>query len=44
MNNGTDTVGFDDGPDEEDDTGRGHKVGLDSEQMANLVDWEPNSW
>lgn len=44
MNNGADTMGSSDGPDEESNTSTGDKVGLDGKEMSNLVDREPDSW
>ena len=42
VDDGTDTVSSDDGPDKKCHTCDGDEVGLDSEEMANLVDWEPD--
>ena len=41
-NNGTNTASSDDGPDEKRDTGSRNKIGLDGEQVANLMDGEPD--
>ena len=42
LGDGADAAGADDGPDEEGDAGDGHNVGLDGEEVADLVDGEPD--
>lgn len=42
VDNGTDATGTHNGPDEEGDAGARHKVGLYGEEVADLVDGEPN--
>ena len=42
LDNGTDSLCANDGPDEESKTSRRYKVGLDGEEMADLVDGEPD--
>lgn len=42
MNYGSNTMGFDDSPDEVDDPSNRYKVGFDGEEMPYLVHWEPD--
>ena len=42
--NWSDAVGSDDGPNEECYSCHGNEEGFDREQMADLMDWEPDGW
>ena len=42
MDDRSDSPGFDDSPDHEENAGNGYGVRFDCEQMANLVDGEPD--
>lgn len=42
MDNGTNAMGFENGPDEEGDTSSGYKVRFDCKEMADLVDRKPD--
>ena len=44
VNNGSDSMSLDDRPDEEGDTGWGHKISFGGEKMADLVHREPDGW
>ncbi len=37
-------MSLDNGPDEVGYTGYRHKVGLDCEEVTDLMDWKPNRW
>lgn len=42
LDDGTDSTGTNDGPDEEGNAGGRDKIGFDGEEMADLVNWEPD--
>lgn len=42
MDDGANTAGADDGPDEEGDAGAGDEVSFYCEQVTDLVHWEPD--
>jgi hypothetical protein len=42
-NNGSDSMSTNDGPDEESNSSSWDNICLDSEQVTNLVNWEPDS-
>lgn len=42
MDDGADATGADDGPDEKGNPGTGDEVSLDSEEVTDLVHWEPD--
>ena len=44
MDNGTNALSTDDSPDEERDTSCWNNIGLDCEQVTDLVDWKPDGW
>lgn len=44
LHNWSNTASTDNGPDHESDSGDGNEVRLDSEEMTDLVNREPNSW
>ena len=44
MYNGSDSMSLDDRPDEKGNASRGYEEGFNGEEMADLVDREPDGW